>query len=115
MHVQSKSEKKLTLDLLCLLWINKLRYSPNWESWSRCSTANPNQWHTIDYPQLVNIAALILSGLTKEKADTQETKKMLQQIERWMTQSNGELMIVTEANQKKRCYPTCLMAGDQCA
>ena len=63
----------------------------------------------IDYPQLLNVAALITSGLTKERASIEYTKILLQQIERWVTQSNGKLIEVQESKRHTKWYPACLI------
>ena len=61
----------------------------------------------IDYPQILNIAALIASGLTKQRASIEETKVLLQQIERWVVQSNGILVEVRESKHRTKWYPAC--------
>ena len=109
MRSQSKSKKKLTLNLLHLLYVNKLKYSPDWESWVSYLIGSENQWEIIDYPQLLNVAALITSGLTKERASIEETKVLLQQIEPWVTQSNGKLIEVQESKRHTKWYPACLI------
>ena len=109
MRSQSKSKQKLTLNLLHLLYVNKLKYSPDWESWVSYLIGSENQWEIIDYPQLLNVAALITSGLTQERASIDETKILLQQIERWVTQSNGKLIEVQESKHRTKWYPACLI------
>lgn len=109
MRSQNKSKQKLTLNLLHLLYLNKLKYSPDWESWVSYLIGSENQWEIIDYPQLLNIAALITSGLTKQRASIEETKILLQQIERWVTQSNGRLIEVKESKHRTKWYPACLI------
>ena len=109
MRSQSKSKQKLTLNLLHLLYVNKLKYSPDWESWVIYLIGSENQWEIIDYPQLLNVAALITSGLTQERASIDETKILLQQIERWVTQSNGKLIEVQESKHRTKWYPACLI------
>ena len=109
MRSLSKSKQKLTLNLLHLLYVNKLKYSPDWESWVSYLIGSDNQLEIIDYPQLLNIAALITSGLTKKRASIDETKILLQQIERWVTQSNGKLIEVQESKRRTKWYPACLV------
>ena len=109
MQSQSKSKQKLTLNLLHLLYINKLKYSPDWESWVSYLIGSEDRWEIIDYPQLLNVAALITSGLTKQRASIKETKVLLQQIERWVTQSNGILIEVKESKHRTKWYPACLV------
>lgn len=99
------------LNLLHLLYVNKLKYSPDWESWVSYLIGSENQWEIIDYPQLLNVAALINSGLTKERASIEETRVLLQQIERWVTQSNGKLIEVQESKHRTKWYPACLIDG----
>ena len=48
--------------------INKLKYSCDWQFWLGYLISSDDQWEIINYPQLVNIAALIASGLTKQQA-----------------------------------------------
>jgi hypothetical protein len=52
---------------------------------------------------------LIASGLTKKRASIEETKVLLQQIERWVTQSNGVLVEVKESKNRTKWYPVCLV------
>ena len=111
MELMSKSKQKLALNLLHLLYINKLKYSCDWESWIGYLIGSDEQWEIIDYPQLLNIAALIASGLTKQRASIEETKVLLQQIERWVTQSNGVLVEVKESKNRTKWYPACLVEG----
>lgn len=105
----SRSKQKLARDLLHLLYVNKLKYSPGWESWASYLIGSDNKWDLIDYPQLVNIAALLISGLTRSPASIEETKILLQQIERWMTQSGGKLLEVRESKYRTKWYPACLI------
>ena len=77
------------MNLLHLLFINKLRYNEQWECWTGYIVKSEDQWGEIPYDQLIDIAALILSGLTQQRASIEDTKVLLQQIERWVTQSNG--------------------------
>lgn len=117
MELMSRSKQKLALNLLHLLYINKLKYSCDWESWIGYLIGSDGQWEIIDYPQLSNIAALIASGLTKKRASIEETRVLLQQIERWVTQSNGVLVEVRESKNRTKWYPACLvevaMNGDR--
>lgn len=107
MRTTSRSEQKLALNLLHLLYINNLKYSSGWECWISYLIGSDNQWAIIDYPQLLNIAALIVSGLTEQRASIEETKELLQQIEQWVTQSNGELIEVREGKDCTKWYPAC--------
>ena len=109
MKLMSRSKQKLALNLLHLLYINKLKYNTHWESWTSYLIGSDNQWQIIDYPQLVNIAALLTSGLTKQRASIKETKILLQQIERWVTQSQGKLVEVRESKRRTKWYPVCLL------
>ena len=114
MELLSKKKKKLALNLLHLLYINKLQYSTDWESWIGYLIDSNDEWEIIDYPQLLNIAALIASGLTKQQASIEETKVLLQQIERWVTQSNGKLVEVRESKHRTKWYPACLVDFAPC-
>ena len=109
MKFLSRSKQKLALNLLHLLYVNKLKYSSGWESWVSYLIDSDDRWTVIDYPQLLNIAALITSGLTKQRANIEETKVLLQQIERWVTQSNGVLVEVRESKHRTKWYPACLV------
>jgi hypothetical protein len=109
MELLSKSQQKLALNLLHLLYVNKLKYNSGWESWIGYLIGSDNKWEIIDYPQLLNIAALIVSGLTKERASISETKVLLQQIERWVVRSNGKLVEVRESKHRTKWYPACLV------
>ena len=109
MRSPSKSKQKLALNLLHLLYINKLKYSPDWESWVGYLVGSDDRWEIIDYPQVSNIAALIVSGITKKRASIDETKVLLQLIERWVTQSNGKLLEVRESKHRTKWYPACLV------
>ena len=112
MRSPSKSKQKLALNLLHLLYINKLKYNSGWESWVSYLINSDDRWAVIDYPQLLNIAALLTSGLTKQRASIEETKVLLQQIERWVTQSNGILIEVKESKHRTKWYPACLVKTD---
>ena len=114
MRSLSRQQQKLALNLVHLLYINKLKYSSGWESWVSYLIDSDNEWTVIDYPQLLNIAALITSGLTKQKASIEETKVLLQQIERWVTQSNGKLIEVRESKNRTKWYPACLVDFAPC-
>lgn len=109
MELLSRSKQKLALNLLHLLYVNKLKYSSGWESWVSYLIGSDGKWAVIDYPQILNIAALIASGLTKQKASIEETRVLLQQIERWVTQSDGILVEVRESKHKTKWYPACLV------
>ena len=109
MESLSKSKQKLALNLLHLLYVNKLKYSSGWESWIGYLIDSEAKWAVIDYPQILNIAALIASGLTKQRASIEETKVLLQQIERWVVQSNGKLVEVKESKHRTKWYPACLV------
>ena len=109
MRSMSRSNQQLALNLLHLLYINKLKYSSDWESWIGYLIGSDDEWEIIDYPQLLNIAALITSGLTKQRASINETKILLQQIECWVTQSNGKLVEVRESKHRTKWYPACLV------
>ena len=109
MRSPSGSKQKLALNLLHLLYVNKLKYSSGWESWVSYLIGSDNEWEVIDYPQLLNIAALITSGLTKQRASIEETRVLLQQIERWVVQSNGKLVEVKESKNRTKWYPACLV------
>ena len=67
MRSQSKSKQKLTLNLLHLLYVNKLKYSPDWESWVSYLIGSENQWEIIDYPQLLIKAIVFDIDRTKIK------------------------------------------------
>lgn len=105
----SRSKQKLARDLVHLLYVNKLAYSPEWESWASYLIGSDNKWDLIDYPQLVDIAALLTSGLTRSQASIKETKILLQQIERWVTLSGGKLLEVRESKRRTKWYPACLV------
>ncbi len=105
----SQSKQKLARDLLHLLYLNKLKYSPKWESWAGYLIGSDNEWELIDYPQLVNIAALLTSGLTRSPASIEDTKVLLQQIERWVTRSGGKLVEIRESKRRTKWYPACLV------
>ena len=109
MRSPNKSKQKLALNLLHLLYINKLKYSPDWESWVGYLVGSDDRWEIIDYPQVLNIAALIASGITKQRASIEETRVLLQQIEYWVTQSNGKLIELKESKYRTRWYPACLI------
>ncbi|GAB4540736.1 MAG: hypothetical protein Tsb0014_32180 [Pleurocapsa sp.] len=98
--------------MLHLLFLNKLRYNEKWECWTGYIVQSDDRWGEISYNQLVDIAALIASGLTKKRADIEETKILLQQIERWVVQSNGKLIEVRESKNRTKWYPACLLEGD---
>ena len=105
----SKQKQKIAQNLLHLLFINKLRYNEQWECWTGYIATSENEWGEIPYGQLTDIAALITSGLTKQRASIEETKILLQQIERWVTQSNGRLIEVKESKHRTKWYPACLV------
>ncbi len=109
MRSLNKKKEKTALNLLHLLFINKLRYNQHWECWTGYVVKSENKWAEIPYEQLTDIAALITSGLTKQKASIEETKILLQQIERWVTQSDGELVEVRESKNTTKWYPACLV------
>ncbi|WP_036486814.1 hypothetical protein [Myxosarcina sp. GI1] len=108
-HSTSKQKQKIALNLLHLLFINKLRYNEKWECWTGYIVKSEDKWGEIPYKQLLDIAALIASGLTKQRASIEETKILLQQIERWVTQSNGKLVEVRESKRRTKWYPACLV------
>ena len=108
----SKQKQKVALDLLHLLFINKLRYNEKWECWTSYVVKSENRWGEIPYPQLVNIAALLTSGLTRSPASIEDTKILLQQIERWVTQSGGKLLEVRVSKHQSKWYPACLIHSD---
>lgn len=107
----TKQKQKIALDLLHLLFVNKLRYNEKWECWTSYifKSGDADKWGEIPYDQLVNIAALITSGLTRSQASVEETKVLLQQIERWVTQSGGKLVEVRESKRRTKWYPACLI------
>ena len=105
----NKRKQKLALNLFHLLNINKLQYHSGWESWISYLIGSDDKWAMIDYPQVLNIAALITSGLTKKRASIEDTKLLLQQIECWVIQSNGELIEVKESKNRTKWYPACLL------
>ena len=109
MRSLSKQKQKIALNLLHLLFLNKLRYNEKWECWTGYIVKSEDKWGEIPYTQLLNIAALITSGLTKQRADIEETKVLLQQIERWVVQSNGVLVEVRESKHRTKWYPACLV------
>ena len=109
MRSLSKQKQKTAQNLLHLLFVNKLRYNEKWECWTGYVINSEDVWGEVPYEQLANIAALITSGLTKEKASIDETKILLQQIERWVTQSNGKLIEVQESKHRTKWYPACLI------
>ena len=111
MRSLAKKKQKIALELLHLLYVNKLKYDSAWESWFSYLMGSENEWVVIDYAQVTNIAALIVSGLTKQRASIEETKILLQQIERWMRQSQGKLLLVQESKRKTKWYPACLVEG----
>ena len=106
----SKQKQKIALNLLHLLFVNKLRYNEKWECWTGFIVQSDDKWGEIPYEQLTNIAALITSGLTKQRASIEETKILLQQIERWVTQSQGKLVEVQESKHRTKWYPACLVS-----
>ena len=89
--------------------MNKLRYNEKWECWTGFVLHSDDRWGEIPYDQLTDIAALITSGLTKKRASIEETKVLLQQIERWVTQSNGKLVEIRESKHRTKWYPACLV------
>lgn len=103
-----KQKQKIAIDLLHLLFVNQLRYNEKWECWTGYIIESNQEWGEIPYEQLMDIAALITSGLTKQKASIEETKELLQQIERWVIESNGELIEVREGKDCTKWYPACL-------
>ena len=109
MRSLSKQKQKIALNLLHLLFINKLRYNEQWECWTGYIVQSEDKWGEIPYEQLTDIAALILSGLTQQRASIEDTKVLLQQIERWVTQSNGNLVEVRESEHRTKWYPACLL------
>ena len=109
MRSLSKQKQKIALNLLHLLFINQLRYNEQWECWTGYIVKSDNKWGEIPYEQLTDIAALITSGLTKKRASIEETKVLLQQIERWVTQSNGKLIEIRESKNRTKWYPACLV------
>lgn len=109
MRSLSKQKQKTAQNLLHLLFINKLRYNEQWECWTGYIVKSEDKWGEIPYDQLTDIAALLTSGLTKERASIEETKVLLQQIERWVTQSNGRLIEVKETKHRTKWYPACLI------
>ena len=109
MRSLSKQKQKIALNLLHLLFINKLRYNEQWECWTGYIVKSDDKWGEIPYNQLVDIAALITSGLTKQRASIEETRVLLQQIERWVVQSNGKLVEVKESKNRTKWYPACLV------
>lgn len=109
MRSLSKQKQKTAHNLLHLLFINKLRYNEKWECWTGQINKGKDKWGEIPYDQLTDIAALITSGLTQERASIDETKILLQQIERWVTQSNGKLIEVQESKHRTKWYPACLI------
>ena len=111
MRSLSKQKQKIALNLLHLLFINKLQYNEKWECWTSYlfKSEDRDRWGEIPYEQLTDIAALITSGLTKQRASIEETKVLLQQIERWVTQSQGQLVEVRESKHRTKWYPACLV------
>jgi hypothetical protein len=105
----SKQKQKIALNLLHLLFINKLRYNEKWECWTGYIIKSEDKWGEIPYSQVVDIAALITSGLTRERASIEETRVLLQQIERWVVRSNGKLVEVRESKHRTKWYPACLV------
>jgi hypothetical protein len=110
----SKKKEKLASDLMHLLYVNKLEYSTGWESWISYLIGSDDEWAVIDYPQLLNVAALIVSGITMERANKESTKILLQQIEQWVTQSQGHLVEVQETKTRTKWYPACLLDLERC-
>ncbi|MGL4881271.1 MAG: hypothetical protein ACRC8K_09415 [Waterburya sp.] len=115
MRSPSKKKEKIALDLLHLLFINKLKYNQHWECWTGYVIKSDDKWGEIPYDQLVDIAALITSGLTKQRANIEDTKILLQQIERWVTQSEGRLVQLQETKTRSKWYPACLVDLERCA
>ena len=113
MQSLGKQKQKIALNLLHLLFINKLQYNEKWECWTGYIVESDEKWGEIPYEQLTDIAALIASGLTKKRANIEETKILLQQIERWVTQSNGKLVEVRESKHRTKWYPACLVETSQ--
>ena len=111
MRLLSKQKQKIALNLLHLLFVNKLQYNEKWECWTgyMFKIEDKDRWGEIPYEQLVDIAALITSGLTKQRASIEDTKVLLQQIERWVTQSQGKLLEVRESKHRTQWYPACLV------
>ncbi|NJK58237.1 MAG: hypothetical protein HC939_20795 [Pleurocapsa sp. SU_5_0] len=105
----SKQKQKTAQNLLHLLFINKLRYNEQWECWTGRIVKSEDKWGEIPYDRLTDIAALLTSGLTQERASIEETKVLLQQIERWVTQSNGKLIEVQQSKHRTKWYPACLI------
>ena len=111
MRSLSKQKQKIALNLLHLLFINRLRYNEKWECWTGYIVRSEDKWGEIPYAQVVDIAALIASGLTKQRASIEDTKVLLQQIERWVVQSDGVLVEVRESKHRTKWYPACLVQG----
>ncbi len=109
MRFLSKQKQKIALNLLHLLFVNKLQYNEKWECWTGLIIDSDDEWGEIPYGQLTDIAALLTSGLTKQRASIKETKILLQQIERWVTQSQGKLVEVRESKRRTKWYPACLV------
>lgn len=109
MRSPSKKNEKTALNLLHLLFVNKLKYNNHWECWTGYVVKSEDEWGEIPYEQIVDIAALLTSGLTKQRASIEETRMLLQQIERWVTQSEGKLVEVKESQRRTKWYPACLV------
>ncbi len=114
MRSRSKKKEKIALNLLHLLFVNKLKYNQHWECWTGYIMRTEDKWGEIPYDQLVDIAALLASGITMERADIDDTKLLLQQIERWVTQSEGHLVELQETKTRTKWYPVCLVDIERC-
>ena len=104
--------KSLATKLVDLLCIHNFCYFPSYESWVEKGTED--SWRVVPYSYIKEISNLILVGLTREKVSPELTKEVLIQIERWMLNSEGELVRL-ETNKRKtsQWYPICLVESEE--
>ncbi|MDJ0532726.1 MAG: hypothetical protein QNJ70_09555 [Xenococcaceae cyanobacterium MO_207.B15] len=104
--------KSLATKLVDLLCIHNFCYFPSYESWVEKGTED--SWRVVPYSYIKEISNLILVGLTREKVSPELTKEVLIQIERWMLNSEGELVrLETNKGKASRWYPLCLVESEE--
>ena len=100
--------KSLAAKLVDLLCLHNFCYFPSYESWIEKGTED--SWRVVPYSYIKEISRLFLAGLTREKVSPELTKEVLIQIERWMLNSEGELVrLETNKGKASRWYPICLV------
>ena len=110
--VNKRKVKFLGIKLVDLLYRQNFRYFPMHESWAEKETEDT--WQVVPYSYIKEISNLILIGLTREKVSPELTKEVLIQIERWMLNSEGELVrLETNKGKASRWYPICLVESEE--